>query len=125
MMQTAIGQASILMVEDDPFVGRVIARFLDREGFTIDIASSAEDVFYRLNLKHYDLVLTDLHLPGMSGAELVDQLRRDAPDLPVILMTGDPDEAIELLASQAGTTALLRKPFANSELLACVSAALA
>jgi CheY-like chemotaxis protein len=81
-------------------------------------------VFYRLNLKHYDLVLTDLHLPGMSGAELVDQLRRDAPDLPVILMTGDPDEAIEQLASQAGTTALLRKPFANSELLACVSAAL-
>jgi CheY-like chemotaxis protein len=124
-MQTPVVQANILMVEDDIVVQRVLTRILDRGGYSIDVAGSAEDVFYRLNLEEYDLVLTDMHLPGMSGVELVDHLHRDLPDLPVILMTGDPDEAIDRLASRSGTTAVLRKPFANSELLACISAALA
>lgn len=115
----------ILVVEDEGPVRALVARHLERSGFEVAQASDAEQVLLRVSRDEepFDLVLTDIHLPGLSGVELLRLLLTDAPLRPVIMITGDADEGLARDALNCGAAGYVLKPFQLRELEAAVQQA--
>lgn len=109
----------ILLVEDEEGVRRVVRRLLERAGYRIDDAACGQDALALASddVQRFDLVLTDVSMPGMNGLLLADLLRTQRADLPVLFMTGhidDPQVAERLRASNA---VVIEKPFTSGALL--------
>lgn len=117
----------ILVVEDDAAVRGLVARHLEVRGYDVSQASDAEQVLLRMSRERepFDLVLTDVHLPGLSGVELLRLLLTHSPLRPVIMITGDADETLARKALNYGAAGYLLKPFQLFELEAAVEQALA
>jgi DNA-binding NtrC family response regulator len=115
-------KATILVVEDEEKLRRVIELQLKTAGYDVEQAGSAEDALKLTN--HADLILTDLRLPGISGLELLANLRRQDAHVPVIVMTafGSIETAVE--AMKAGAVDFLPKPFSLDHLMTVVNKAL-
>ena len=80
-------------------------------GCTIEVASTGSDALRRLLEEGpFDLSLLDLHMPGLTGLEVLSQLRSMGHSVPSILMTADPTRAVELAALELGVITMLRKP---------------
>lgn len=107
----------VLLVEDDPGARTMINRYLTRQGYDVTSSESAERA---LSVNEpsawYDIVISDVHLPGMSGLDLAGVLLKRAPLQPIVLITGDPDEALAREALSRGPVSYLLKPFELSEL---------
>jgi len=116
------GQGTILLVEDDEVVRRSARRILTSGGYTVLEAGSAAEARTVLATMAGppDLLLTDVMMPGETGASLVERLRQDHPSLPVLYVSGYPGEDLLQLGLVAGAVELLRKPFSSRELLARV-----
>ncbi len=116
---------TVLLVEDEPAVRAVIVRSLERGGFRV---LQAPDAAVALQLAdreaRLDLVLTDLMMPGMGGAELARRLKGRWPDLPVMFMSGYSAEELRRRGS-AHDAVLIQKPFKPDTLLMSVNLALA
>lgn len=93
---------SILYIEDDAGLARLLQKRMERAGFTVDLAASAEEGFSLMQEQAYDLVLLDYYLPGMSGIELLDKLSPLSDWPPVIVLTASGDERMALLALEKG-----------------------
>ena len=108
---------NILIVEDDNDLSGTLLAVLTEEGFKVTVCDSGEEGVRRAACDEYDVVLTDLRLPGLGGLELVEQLHTTRPRLPVLLMTahGNIETAIE--ATKLGAYDYLQKPFEMRELL--------
>jgi DNA-binding NtrC family response regulator len=106
----------ILIVEDDENLRKVMHVQLEREGYETSSASTAEEAIATLEKSAQNLVMTDLHLPGISGIELLKKLRLDYPETAVIVMTafGTIQTAVE--AMKAGAYDFLTKPIHPYEL---------
>src|ERR1039458_4724909 len=87
----------ILLVEDDLGTASALRKVLQAEGYGVDLADRGDSGLAQAKSRAFDLVLTDLKLPGICGMELAAQLRVDKPKLPIIIMTahGTTDTAIE------------------------------
>ena len=109
--------ACILLIEDDATLAANLRQVLDDEGFAVTHASRGDDGLRRAGTAAFDVVLTDLRLPGLGGLELVRQLHEAQPRLPIILMTahGTIETAIE--ATKFGAYDYLQKPFEMPELI--------
>ncbi len=107
----------ILIVDDEPVVIKSCERVLTPEGFTVDAASNGKDAMSRLSSNNYDLVITDLKMPGMDGIELVRWIRNSKPGTGVVIITGYPSQ--ESIKEALGLRILdyLPKPFSPSLLL--------
>ena len=103
-------KASILVVDDEDFIREIICRKLSASGFECDSACSAEDALARIAQNDYDCVLSDIHMPGMSGVDLLRQIKLQSQDLVVILITGAPDIDAALEAMRLGAYDHLSKP---------------
>ena len=103
----------VLVVEDDPGVRQLIGSHLKRKGYEPITAESAEAVLeqVRAGELEYDVALTDVHLPGMTGVELNRLLLATSPLSPIIVITGDDDAELARRALQEGATGYLLKPF--------------
>ncbi|HLJ46820.1 MAG TPA: sigma-54 dependent transcriptional regulator [Bryobacteraceae bacterium] len=114
--------ARILVVEDEERLRRVVELQLKGAGFEVDQAGTAEAAVKLADSA--DLILTDLKLPGMTGLELIEQIRRQNSQIPVIVMTAfsTVDNAVE--AMKKGAVDFLPKPFSLDHLMAVVSKAL-
>ena len=114
--------ARILVVEDEDKLRRVVELQLKTSGFEVDQAGTAEDALKLAD--RADLILTDLRLPGLSGLELLAQIRRQNSRTPVIVMTafGTVENAVD--AMKAGAVDFLPKPFSLDHLMAVVDKAL-
>jgi signal transduction histidine kinase/ActR/RegA family two-component response regulator len=113
---------SILVVEDDPDVRRVIVECLGLIGYSVTEASNGAEGLAAIGLSKPDLLVVDYAMPDMTGAEVISKAREMVGDLPVILATGYADmAAVERLA---GKPAILRKPFDINSLGAAVALAL-
>ncbi len=101
----------ILLIEDDTSLAANLCDVLKEEGFTVRVCHRGDEGLNCANGEEFDVVLTDLRLPGMGGLELVRQVQRTQPRLPVVLMTahGTIETAIE--ATQLGAYDYLQKPF--------------
>jgi len=117
---------SVLLVEDDPATRGLLARHLRNCGYEVTALESAEQVV--INAKErsapYDVVISDVHLPGMSGIDLASFLLMQRPTQAIVLVTGDPDEALARDALSRGPVSYLLKPFELFELDAAVRQAI-
>lgn len=114
-------KSRILLIEDDPGAGTALQKVIKAEGYEVDWVTRGEDALRRVGEQNYQLVVTDLKLPGLSGLELVRRFHASHPKLPLILMTahGTTETAIE--AMKFGAFEYLTKPFEVEELLSVVA----
>jgi signal transduction histidine kinase/CheY-like chemotaxis protein len=113
----------VLVVDDEPGVRRVVQRLLQQLGHQVLVANSAADALQQL-ATHGDreVVLTDFEMPGMNGAQLVQEISARYPEIRGVLMSGyTADEVVRGLLGRAGAR-FLQKPFDRSELEACFAA---
>ena len=117
-------RARVLVVDDEPSIRTVLKAHLTRDGFDVAVASDGAEAVAALGATPYDLVISDLKMPGMSGLELLAWCIREQPGLPVILITahGTIDAAVEAL--KLGAQDFITKPFDLDELKHSVEKAL-
>ncbi len=115
---------SILIVDDEKNILKVVSLTLRDSGYRVDTASSAEAALEKFNRDRYDLLITDLKLPGKTGLELLDQIRYGNPDIPVIMITAFGSIENAVAAMKKGAFTYLTKPINPDELLAVIKAAL-
>jgi len=115
--------AKVLLVEDDPGIVIALRRILTEEGHEVLVEKRGDAGLIRAREDSFDVVITDLKLPGLSGLDLVRELHSALPRLPIILMTahGTTDTAIE--ATKFGAYEYLVKPFEMPELISLVKKA--
>ena len=115
----------VLIVEDDPNIRAVLSRHLRKTGYDVAVAPDAEQALAQLvSADSYDLVVTDMHLPGRSGVEVVRAANCCAEHPPVLCLTGDADADLAKRALEAGAAGYLLKPFEFFELDAVINTAL-
>ena len=110
-MNRPTAEIRILYVEDDPEFADATATFLEREDarFDVETAPDADRGFERLTEADVDCVVSDFDMPGDNGLELLEEVRRQYPDLPFILFTGKGNEEVASEAISAGVTDYLQK----------------
>jgi LmbE family N-acetylglucosaminyl deacetylase/CheY-like chemotaxis protein len=116
----------ILLVEDDPVAGGILTELLAGPGgFDVTRASDSAQALKQVSLHSWDLVLTDVEMPGMSGLELLQELKRLAPDLPVAVITSHVslDNAVQALRDRANE--FLEKSAPPDQLVASIAALVA
>ena len=108
----------ILFVDDEPALAELGREMLERLGYHSDTCEGGKEALGRFSEApdRYDLVLTDMTMPGMTGDQLTGELHRIRPDVPVILCTGFSEQVNEIRAEQAGARALLMKPITLEDL---------
>lgn len=116
------GGRRILLAEDDPFVSRGVSAALRRGGHRVTCATdgTAALALLRLDPAGYDLVFTDLNMPGVGGRDLLVALNRDGVRVPVVVLSGYITSAILDELQQLGAARILRKPVRIEDLLAAV-----
>ncbi|MFT5685221.1 MAG: two-component system response regulator AtoC [Myxococcota bacterium] len=115
---------SILVVDDEPSIRKVLAAQLKRVGYGVTAAANGAEAVSLLSERPFDLVISDLQMPGIDGMALLAHCRASLPALPVILITahGTVDTAVE--AIKLGAHDYITKPFDQHELLAIITKAL-
>jgi putative two-component system response regulator len=101
----------ILVVDDEPNICRLLDRYLDRLGYVVRTAPSVPEALEMLGRERFDLVLTDLRLPGPSGLELLVEVRSRAPGTRTMLMSAHADVTHAAAAIERGVDHLIVKPF--------------
>jgi two-component system copper resistance phosphate regulon response regulator CusR len=110
----------ILVVEDEPRILAFVARGLRGEGFAVDASADGVDALRRAREGRYDVVVLDLLLPRLDGLTVLRELRRDQPELPVVILSARSDLATKLRGFQSGANDYVAKPFSIDELIARV-----
>ena len=100
----------VLVVDDDPVVGKSFDRVLSQKGYVVITAQNAQEALAQLQGEEYDLVYTDIKMPGMDGLELAEQIKAKRPWTPVVIVTGYGTTANEARAKAAGVSAFMHKP---------------
>lgn len=100
----------VLVVDDDPVVGKSFDRVLSGKGYAVITAHDGEEALRKLKNESYDVVFTDIKMPGMSGLEVAEQVKARQPWLPVVIVTGYGSEENQARAEAAGVSGFLRKP---------------
>jgi len=115
--------SSIAIVDDDAQVRVGLRSLLRSYGYNVDAYDGAAALLADNAPGRHHCIITDLQMPGMSGIELLEQLRRDGKQIPLILMTAFPEAALRKRAFQSGASCFLSKPFEANELLLCLKQA--
>jgi len=110
----------VLVVDDEAIVGRVISRILQLQGHTVDWVPDTAEARFRLRSFSYDVVLTDLNMPGGSGIDLIRSVHLAHPETSFILITGVPEVESAISAVGLGVSGYLSKPVDRAELEAAV-----
>lgn len=118
---------NVLLVEDNKINQLVARKVLEKAGFAVDVATSAEEAFDRLHESHYGLVLMDVQMPGIDGAEATRMIRSGQaavidPAVPVIAMTAYTSEDDQQRFEACGMNGFLAKPLDVDELIERVRA---
>jgi DNA-binding NtrC family response regulator len=103
-------------VDDDDQLRDTLVRRFQRQGMTVTAAASGEDALARMDADRHDVALLDLHLPGMSGIELLNKLKEQQPEMEVLLLTAHGSIETAILAMKRGAYDYLTKPFHLPEL---------
>lgn len=122
-MMTETATKRILVVDDDPTISDVVARYLRSDGFDVDVALDGEAALLQAREVYPDLVVLDLMLPKVDGLEVCRRLRTWG-DVPIIMLTAKGEEMDRLLGLSLGADDYLTKPFSPRELVARVKAVL-
>jgi CheY-like chemotaxis protein len=120
------GQGRILFIDDEPALVRTAQAFLERLGYEVVTETRSLDALalFRKQPERFDLVITDMTMPGMTGERLAQELRRIRPEIPIILCTGFSRQLSEKEATTRGISAFLMKPVGLQELAKTVQTVL-
>ena len=100
----------VLVVDDDPAVRKSFDRVLSGKGYAVITAESGEEALRKLGEEKYDLVYSDIRMPGMSGLEVAEKIKARRPWTPVVIITGYGSDVAEERAKAAGVSSFLHKP---------------
>ncbi len=114
----------ILVVDDEAGIRELLAKTLALAEYDVDLASGGAEALERLRHAHFDLVITDLKMPGVDGMTLIRDARRFLPQLPIIIITGYSTEASAIEAINLGVNGYLTKPFRVPKVLSAAAKAL-
>jgi two-component system, OmpR family, response regulator ResD len=118
-------RGSILVVDDEPTIAEVVARYLVRAGYETRTAADGPSAVAAAATRRPDLVVLDIMLPGLDGLEVMRRLHEDADErVPVILLTAKGEESDRLVGLRQGADDYVVKPFSPQELVARVEAVL-
>jgi two-component system response regulator ResD len=118
-------RGSILVVDDEPTIGEVVCRYLDRAGYETRVALDGPSALAKVEAHSPDLVVLDLMLPGIEGLEVMRRIRdRDRDHTAVILLTAKGEETDRIVGLRLGADDYVVKPFSPAELVARVDAVL-
>ena len=115
---------AVLVIDDEPTIRKNIGRLLERAGYRVRTAGTGEEAIALVRSEHFDAAICDLHLPGVSGAKLCEQIWLAAPDLAgrLIISSGDlTGDGVEELVERARVPPVA-KPFTAADLLRAVGA---
>jgi DNA-binding response OmpR family regulator len=108
----------ILVVEDEARIRAFLAKAFEAEGFTVDVVENGEHGLERAVAGSYEFVILDLMLPGRDGLDVLRELHRQRPALPVLILSARSDLSTKLRSFELGAVDYLAKPFSLDELLA-------
>lgn len=100
----------VLVIDDDAVVGRSFDRVLSEKGYEVSTALSGEEALETINETNFDVVFTDIKMPGMDGLEVTKRIKARCPWTPVVVITGYGTEENEAKASVLGASGFVRKP---------------
>lgn len=103
-------KAQVLVIDDDAVVGHSFDRVLSDKGYDVDTALSGEEGLADIDARNYDIVFTDIKMPGIDGIEVAERIRRKCPWTPVVVITGYGTSENEARASVLGVSGFVRKP---------------
>jgi two-component system OmpR family response regulator len=112
----------VLVAEDDQKIASFVVKGLKQAGFAVDHAANGEDGLHLALTEPYDVAIVDIMLPRLDGLSLIDQLRRQKIETPVIILSAKRSVDDRVKGLQTGSDDYLTKPFAFSELLARIQA---
>ena len=112
----------VLLVDDDPAYGEYVRRVLTSGGFEVSHQPDAESALDQMRAERWDLLITDIRLPGMNGLELLDRVRELAPGLPVAVLTGHASVDYAVSALRGAAAEFLQKPVSRPDLIARATA---
>lgn len=115
---------NILVVDDDLAVGVVLTALLKQAGYHAEAVDGADKALMRVSGGMFDLIITDLNMPEMDGMELIEQIKKKNPELPVVMLTAHGTIHTAVEAMKKGATDFLTKPFEKEEVLYVVQKAL-
>ena len=111
----------ILIADDDPTIRALLSRVLEDKGYTVETATDGRDALETITASPPDLLITDLIMPGLTGWSVLARARRQAPVLPIIIISGTDPTVRHREPSFPAITVFLRKPIAIEHLLAVVA----
>lgn len=100
----------VLVVDDDPVIGKSFDRVLSNKGYAVITAEDGEEALRKLANEDYDVVYADIKMPGISGLEVAERVKAERPWTPVVIVTGYGTEESERRAKAAGVAGFLHKP---------------
>jgi FixJ family two-component response regulator len=112
------------VVDDDESIRESLPDLIQEFGFAARTFSSAEDFLSSGSVDETSCLILDIAMPGMSGPELYQELKRRGENIPAIFITGQKDETIRTRVLDLGAAGFLLKPFSDAVLLAAIKAAL-
>jgi DNA-binding response OmpR family regulator len=115
--------ATILVVDDEPRIVKLVRDYLEHGGFTVLVASDGQAALRTARTGRPDLIVLDLGLPGLDGLDVTRALRREG-EVPIIMLTARTEETDKLVGLELGADDYLTKPFSPKELVARVRAVL-
>jgi DNA-binding NtrC family response regulator len=110
----------ILVVDDDAIVVKSCKRILEAEGFEISAVSSADQALEAVKKYDFDLLLIDVKMPKHDGFFLMREIKKEVPEMPVVIMSGYPTPETIAQVLKSGATQFIPKPFRPDELIKTV-----
>jgi len=116
--------AKILIIEDERSVREVLTKMLESRGYHVVASADGQSGLNRFQEEPFDLVVTDLNMPGLSGWDVAREVKLHAPGTPVILVTGTGDRIDRAVAGAKGIDSVVGKPFEFREVMRTIAQAL-
>ncbi|MBW2222493.1 MAG: response regulator [Deltaproteobacteria bacterium] len=117
-------KAKILVIDDEKVVQEGCTRILTGDGYDVETSYTGQEGFKKMEEETYDLVIADLKMPGISGMEVLKKIKKNDPDISVIMITGYPTPETAVEAMKLGAFDYLPKPFTPAELISVVNKAI-
>ena len=122
--KTTTKSQKILIVDDEQSIRNLLKQILEREGYDCELAENAEKAVILLSVKKFDLIISDVQMPGKSGIELLEEIKTLHPHLATLLISGHTDNQTAKSAILKGAIDFLVKPFQKNQVLISVANAL-
>jgi len=113
-MPVMIEKKAVLIVDDEPFIRNLIKHIVEIKGHIAHLASGHEEAQRFMRMTRYDLVLLDLHMPGKTGLEMIEEMKDQVGRVVVVTGVSDPD--VEKRCLVKGASEVIHKPFRSAEL---------